>query len=377
MKILIVVPSYPNKNSGDFQFVHERIKEYKKFFDVEVYCYGKKKKYNYKYEGIKVNCDKKNNLYRFYKNNKFDKVIFHFLNSFNAWFVLRYLKNEKTIIWFHGSDCIHYKRRLSKLNYNPKKILNLKYFLKILIFIAFYKYRSVMIKLINKKCKKNTFVFVSQWNKETSEKDLKIKYKDAVVIPNYINFKDFPYKAKKELLRYNVLSINNYNNLIYAGDLVEQIILKFSKKIEFKDFNFTICGTGLLFDKYTEGLKKFENVKIIKQHLSRKMISKLHQKNGIFLYPKRGDSQGVSRCEAMSSGLVSIASDVEAIGEFSPAKTSYLVHTTQDFIDALIYISKHPKEFIKKSENSAQFIRKKCSYKNTIQKEIQLIGEKQ
>lgn len=373
MKVLVVVPSYPRENSSDFQFVHERIKEYKNFFDVEVYCYNDQIKDSYEYEGIKVICGRKNKLKMFCRKNKFDKIVFHYFNSFTARYVLKNLKNKETIIWFHGSDCISYKRRLLKLNCSGKEILNPKKLLKVIIYIIFYKYRTLMIKAINRKCLKTTFVFVSNWNKKTSEKDLNIKYNKSVVIPNYINFKNFPYKPKKDKLRYKVLSINNYNNLIYAGDVTEQIILKFSEYEQFKKFYFTIYGTGILFNKYTEKIKKFKNVKIFNQHLSHNMIRKLHSQNGIFLYPKRGDSQGVSRCEAMSSGLVSIASNVEAISEFSPSNTTYLTNSIQDFINSFIDIDKNEQSFLNKSTNSANFIRKKCSYKNTIQKEIDLI----
>ena len=42
----------------------------------------------------------------------------------------------------------------------------------------------------------------------------------------------------------------------------------------------------------------------------------MHKKNGIFMVPTRLDSQGVSRDEAMSSGLVPITNNVAAIPEF-------------------------------------------------------------
>ena len=78
----------------------------------------------------------------------------------------------------------------------------------------------------------------------------------------------------------------------------------------------------------------------------------------------------------MASGLVPIASDIEAISEFSPKDTSYLVNSIDDFIKAFENIDKNPKDYLSKSINGANYIKDICSYQNTIQKEINMLEGK-
>lgn len=374
MKLLIVVPSYPSKNSSAYQFVHGRVKEYAKVLDVRVFCYNKHFDKSYSFEGIKVAGGDKKELLKYIKEGCFSSCIFHFLSLSNARFIFKNLKKQRVYVWFHGSDCVSYKRRLDKINYSKEKFKNPKFIFKYFLFIFYYKYKKILIKLINKRYN-TTFVFVSEWLKKASEEDLKIKYNSLHVIPSYVDFKEFIYKEKKSIDRYNILSINNYNSKIYAGDITRDVILKFSELPMFEKFKFTIYGQGQFFKAYTKDLNRFSNVLIFEKNLNHAEIKKLHDQNGIFLYPKRGDSQGVSRCEAMASGLVPIASDVEAISEFSPNNTSYLVKTVDDFINALIKIDEDEEDFLSKSRNAAKFVSDKCSYKNTIQKEINILME--
>ncbi len=371
MKVLIIVPDYPNKNKISYQFVHERVKKYLSHFDVQVFILNKEAE-DYTYENVKVISGDTKKLKSLI--NDYDKFVFHFLNNKSAYFILKYLKNKNVYIWFHGSDCVSYKRRLDRINYSKKKLLNPKMFLKTMAFIIFNKIKFFNISSINKNCNV-TFIFVSNWNKDASEKDIKIKYKKYQIIPNYIDSTKFKYYQKSADQRFKVLSINNYANNIYAGDMTQDIIYNFSKEKEFEKFEFLIYGTGRLFNEYTKKIKDFKNVKIENRILNHDEIAHVQKNYGIFLYPKRGDSQGVSRCEAMSSGLVPIASDVEAISEFSPQETTYLVKSVTDFIRVLKNIVYDEKDFLRKSKQAAIFINEKCSYENTIKKEIDLLGE--
>ena len=371
MRVLVIVPDYPNKDKISYQFVHERVKKYLEFFAVDVFILNNKKT-DYVYESVNVICGNKKRLESLV--SKYDKFAFHFLDMKSANFILKKLRNKEIYIWFHGTDSVSYKRRLGRINYSRNKLFNPIMLFKFIAFIFLYKIRAFNIRKINRKCNV-TFVFVSNWNKEISELDLKIKYKKYRVIPNCIDFDIFKYIKKTSDQRFKVLSINNYANNIYAGDMIQDIILAFSKEKEFSDFEFQIYGKGKLFNKYTEKNKNFKNVKIKNMTLSHNEIAEIQKKYGIFLYPKRGDSQGVSRCEAMASGLVSIASNIEAIPEFSPDNTTYLVNTIDEFVETLKFIHSNPDDFMNKSVASSKFVKEKCSYENTIKKEIDLLGD--
>ncbi len=89
-----------------------------------------------------------------------------------------------------------------------------------------------------------------------------------------------------------------------------------SKEPFFEDMEFCFIGKGALFDKTLALLRQFKNVTIRETFLEQSEISALHKEYGIFPCPTRLDAQGVSMCEAMSSGLIPVTSGVTAIPEF-------------------------------------------------------------
>ena len=54
MKLLIVVPSYINEKNISYQFVHERVKQYQKEMEIDVFWFDNtfKKKYTYDEKNI-------------------------------------------------------------------------------------------------------------------------------------------------------------------------------------------------------------------------------------------------------------------------------------------------------------------------------------
>jgi glycosyltransferase involved in cell wall biosynthesis len=85
------------------------------------------------------------------------------------------------------------------------------------------------------------------------------------------------------------------------------------------------------------------------------------------------DTQGVSMCEAMSSGLVCISSDNSAIPEFLPDDAGFRTRTVRDIVKAVEYLMNNPQQYGIISENAASFIRKKCELNDMIMQELQLI----
>lgn len=372
MKVLVVVPNYPTAKSASYQFTHQRVKEYRCKFTTDVFSYSKNLN-DYVYDEISVYTKKNHNLYTLIKKNNYDRIIFHTINLNTAINIRKKLKNERVIIWFHGTDSISWKRRLDSINFKLSNLYKPIVIAKTIIFPILGWLRKKLIHQLNR-MPNLSFVFVSNWHYRTSSQDLQIKYKNYDIIPNYIDSSFYQYKNKTKADRLKVLSITNYANNIYAGDMIQNIIIKFSDYKEFKHFHFTLCGDGKLFNDQTKKIKHLKNITIKKGFLKPEEIKALHQKNGTFLYPKRGDSQGVSRCEAMASGLVSIASDIEAISEFSPKNTTYLVpNNINSFIEKLIYLYNNPDDYLTKSKASTSYIKKICNYDSTIAREIELI----
>ena len=101
----------------------------------------------------------------------------------------------------------------------------------------------------------------------------------------------------------------------------------------------------------------------------------------MFIPPTRLDTQGVSRDEAMSSGLVPATNAVDAVPEFADDSCAILApaenyHEIAAGIKKLYY---NPDLFLNMSHNAAKRVRNQSSKKFTIEKELNLIyraGEK-
>jgi glycosyltransferase involved in cell wall biosynthesis len=84
----------------------------------------------------------------------------------------------------------------------------------------------------------------------------------------------------------------------------------------FNELEFRLIGDGALFEETVAPLRDYPNITVERRFLTQNEIAALHKEYGIFLCPSRWDSQGVSRDEAMSSGLVPVTSSIAAIPEF-------------------------------------------------------------
>jgi hypothetical protein len=82
------------------------------------------------------------------------------------------------------------------------------------------------------------------------------------------------------------------------------------------DLKFRMIGAWKSFDEILAPVRGLSNVYIERRFLTHADIAALHREHGIFFCPTRMDTQGVSRDEAMVSGLVPATNAVMAIPEF-------------------------------------------------------------
>ena len=84
------------------------------------------------------------------------------------------------------------------------------------------------------------------------------------------------------------------------------------------------------------------------------------------------DSQGCSMCEAMSSGLVPITTNITAIPEFVDSKCGFLCESENyvEMADSIEKLYNDPELFQKMSLNSSNRIRKQLNLENLIKKEL-------
>jgi len=196
------------------------------------------------------------------------------------------------------------------------------------------------------------------------------------IIHNPINTDLFTYREKPVEQRKKILSIRPYASRVYANDLSVKMILELSNKPIFSELEFRMIGGGELFKETLEPLRKFKNVIIENRFLTQAEIADLHKKYGVFLCPSRMDTQGVSRDEAMASGLVPATNAVAAIPEFVD-KTCGILARGEDALamaDGIAYLYENPGKFQDMSAAAAKRVRQQNGFDLTIQKEIELFS---
>lgn len=373
--ILTVAQTYPTeKNLYNNGFVHARVKAYlKEGVDAETYVINSRQhKDDYVFEGVKVNVGNVNKLAEIVNNNKdITCVCFHFLNISMVKAIRKFRNDIKIIIFVHGNEALWWYERIFPDRFNG--------FIRTLKFVKYVLINTCSVLYIrnniNKIKNSINIVCVSKWMKDVAVKNWKIKEESVHthIIPNIVNENIFKYNIKKPELRYNILLIRQFTSGKYALDIAMDTIRLLENYPESKDMKFTIIGKGWLYKKYTERVKNYDNVELQERFLTHKEIAELHCKNGIFLCPTRQDAQGVSMCEAMSSGLVPISSNNTAIPEYLPMEFNLALNTAEDAAKRIIELIRNPEEFTTLSRKVSSFIQTKCNSEKTTNKEIELI----
>ena len=286
--------------------------------------------------------------------------------------VEKYFLNAKIIIWLHGAEIQSWKRRM--FNYkNTAEEDNAR--------ANGERRDEFWRRLINSKHPNIHFVFVSKYFHREVVSDLGIEFLagNVHIINNPIDTELFQYREKDSEQRKKILSIRPYASRVYANDLLVKTIITLSNRSYFEELQFLIVGDGVLFDETTAPLKQYKNVEIHKGFLSQTEIAKLHKDYGIFLCPSRMDTQGVSRDEAMASGLVPVTNDVGAISEFVDAGSGFLCESEnyEQMADCLEKLYRAPALFQLMSVAASKSVRDHRATADICNTEIALMEIKQ
>ena len=189
----------------------------------------------------------------------------------------------------------------------------------------------------------------------------------------------FQFVPKSEEQRKKLLSIRPYASDKYANDLTVKCIQELAKKPYFAELEIRLIGNGDLFESTLKPLGKYKNVVAERVFLRQEEIAQLHKEYGIFIVPTRMDAQGVSRDEAMSSGLIPVTNAVTAIPEFVDDSCGILA-PGEDYMamaKGIDEIYRNPGLFTQMSANAAARVRSQTSKEYTIDKELALICQTQ
>lgn len=373
--ITTVAQTYPTeKNMYNNGFVHARIKAYlKEGISANAFVLNNSEiKSDYIMEGVDVLAGNIERLVSYVnENDSVTCVCFHFLNISMLKAIQRFRTNVKIVIFVHGNEALWWYQRIF-----PDRFSGVVRTLKFVKY-AIVNTRSIFYirrKINNLKLQIN-IICVSEWMKDVAIKNWRIDEKKVKthIIPNIVNEDIFKFQKKDEELRYDILLIRQFTSGKYALDVAMDTIKKLEEYPEADRIHFTIIGRGWLYKKYTNRIKNYKNVHLEETFLSQNDIAMRHKKNGIFLCPTRQDAQGVSMCEAMSSGLVTISSPNTAIPEFLPQEFNLAFDDADKAAERIIELIRNPREFTRLSKEVSEFIHQKCNSKQTTVKEIELI----
>jgi glycosyltransferase involved in cell wall biosynthesis len=232
--------------------------------------------------------------------------------------------------------------------------------------------------VLSEKASNRRLVFPSQTAVEYAEEGMSLDPEAYAVIANPIDTELFGYIPKAADQRFQVLLLRPFDSRAYGNDLAVEAILRLRTTLpEFERMRFTICGDGPLFDDTLAPLRGMANVSIRRGFLTQQEIAAEHRLNGIFLVPTRLDTHGVSRDEAMASGLVPVTNGIAPITEFVDDSCAAIASADDPdgLAAALASLIIEPESFLAKSRHAASRIRSDRSNAQIIPEEIALLRE--
>ncbi|WP_082807567.1 glycosyltransferase family protein [Janibacter terrae] len=296
------------------------------------------------------------------------RVLVHFLDR-SMWNVLRYASDvDKIIVWVHGAEVQPWWRRA--YNYATAEDLEAAK-------PASQDRLDLWREIFDNLPSNMHFVFVSQYFADEVFEDLGIELDDQrySIIHNPIDTAIFTYEEKPADQRKRVLTVRPYASAKYANDLSVRAVLALKDRPGFEDLEFLFVGDGVLFEETLSPLVGIPNVTLQRGFLTHEAISDLHKQYGIFLTPTRMDAQGVSRDEAMSSGLVPVTSSVAAIPEFVDSDCGFMADSEDHMglAEAIWTLSSDVELFQRMSQAAASRVRRQTSTEVILPLENRLI----
>ncbi|OFT72734.1 hypothetical protein HMPREF3145_00925 [Corynebacterium sp. HMSC05C01] len=380
VKVLVVCNAYPSEKALYRNgFIHRRTKAYVAAgIEVEVFYHHEpiSQAYSYEYDGVFVTVGNSAALEAQAGNHEYDAFLVHFAEEHRVEPLLKQSNHRPIIIWIHGFEAEAWHRRWFNFFDSSEAIRS-----AISKKDTYYRPQLAYFHdLVEKNDPRVSFVNVSKWfEQHVVQPDLGVVFENSRVIHNLVDEEVFPYVEKTADQRKKILSIRPYASRKYANDQTVKAILELSRRPFFSDLSFTIAGQGKMFEDTTAPIASFSNVKLLNRFFDQEEIATLHSEHGVFLSPTRFDSQGVSMCEAASSGLVNLSTHVAAVPEFFTDHVDSLLaapESHEDLADNIEELYFNPALFNRLSKAGSERMRRQCGVDATVNKEIDLIKEK-
>ncbi|MBM6403501.1 glycosyltransferase family 4 protein [Phycicoccus sp. CSK15P-2] len=377
-QVLLVANTYPSDQAlYRNAFIHRRVLAYLEAgIDVEVYYLHPpvEESYGYLFDGVQVTVGGPADYEQRIAAHRYRTILVHFANEHMIRPVVEHQPETPVIVWVHGFEAEAWHRRWFNFTDSATQIRQ-----------ALAKrddYHVDQLRLMGRLMSATDLdvriVHVSDWfRRNIVEPDTGVSTRHPYVIPNIVDGDFFPYREKEPEHRLRVLSIRPFASHKYANDQTVAAILELSTRPFFDRLSFTIRGEGPMFAETVSPLRDLPSVSVQEGFLRQEEIAELHVEHGVFLAPTRFDSQGVSMCEAMASGLVPVSTAIAAIPEFVEDRVTGLLTAPEDpagLADRIEMLYYNPELFQRLSESAARRVREQCGHEATVSREIEMIG---
>ena len=372
LRILVVTRSYPAAgNLYQYPFVHRRVLAYlAEGHHVAVFRPDTAHAGSYEHEGVTCIEGWRGQLDRVRNDFRPDVLAVHGLSEQLTPVLEGILGAVPICAWLHGSEIPEFARRKGMLMAGSQ--------------------RETALSLVEDRCafwreflgrwpERFRLVFPSFAAVAMAREDLgQALVGDRLsVIPNPIDTDLFSYSRKADELRLAILMIRPFDSASYGNDLAVRAIELLKGREQFERLRFTLVGDGSLHDETVGPVRSLPNVTIEQRFLVQEEIAALHRSHGIFLVPTRLDTQGVSRDEAMASGLVPVTNRVAAVPEFVDESCGMLAgpEDSPGLAEGLWRLVQDSALFEQLSAAAAQRVRRQTGHKLIIPQELNLLHE--
>lgn len=369
LRILVISRSYPSAaNLYQYPFVHRRVRAYQALgHEVVVFRPTDGPCGTHLFDGVECTSGQADALDRLAGRFRPEVLAIHGLGP-TLWPIVEGLAQSVPMAaWLHGSEIPGFLKRKSALDRQPAEIADALLASCCDFWRTFLRDKSAAARL----------VFPSRTAVAYAEEELGIHLDCSAVISNPIDTGLFPYTPKKAEDRFNVLFLRPFDSRAYGNDLAVAAICRLRALPGFDRFSFRMIGDGPLFDETLAPVRDLPNVTLHQGFLTQQQIAAEHQRSGVFLVPTRLDTQGVSRDEAMSSGLVPVTNAIDAVCEFVDGHCASLVPADDPdaMAAALMALAADPDGFLRKSRAAAERIGSTRSSARIIPQDLQLMAE--
>ncbi|WP_233238546.1 glycosyltransferase [Bordetella sp. LUAb4] len=370
---LVVSRQYPSYDDlYRFGFVHSRVKAYNRSgWPTEVMRITTAGGGRFReFENVDVVDAQVGQLKHALASGTHDSVAVHICDRpiWNA--VREQLDHVRVVIWAHGSEIQPWWRRATNHTTDDTRNASRRT----------SDARMLMWReILTLRHPNLTVAFISDNQAMEALSDLRLPV-DSVgniaVVHNFIDGDLFEYLPKSPEQRFDLLSIRPYASTVYANDLTVRAIQALAQEPFFPQLRIRLVGDGPLFDDTVEPLRQYPNVTLHKGFLLQREIAALHREYGVFLVPSRADSQGVSRDEAMASGLVPVTTRVAAIPQFVDERCGIMAEP-EDALGLAAGVRRlieNPDVFLSMSRAAGERVRAQSSYRQTVSQELALLS---